>query len=324
MTRSRKAGFTSAVKRRTTTSSSRKLFSATYGRKEKNFVKNIQWFPGHMAKAMRMMEENVKLCDAVIFVLDARCPASSFNAKLLSLTGSKPVLFVLNKSDLADPAKTDMTLTRMKESGRQVVKCTATYSQTMRALKAAMTELVKDKIARLKEKGVKKPLRFMVAGIPNTGKSTVINLLAGERKAQAGDKAGVTRAKQWVKCGEFELLDTPGTMPPACENQMLARRLAYVGGINDDILEMDEIALALLEEMKISYPMSLSERYGIEGNLTALEMLDCVCKKRGLLLRRGEYDYERGERALIDDLRKGKLGKVTFDSEDDLKEVGLI
>ena len=277
-----------------------------------------------MAKAMRMMEENVKLCDAVIFVLDARCPASSFNAKLLTLTGSKPVLYVLNKSDLADPAETDFVLYKLRDAGKQAVKITATYSQNVRSLKAAMTELVKDKIERLKAKGLKKPLRFMVAGIPNTGKSTVINLLAGERKAQAGDKAGVTRAKQWVKCGEFELLDTPGTMPPACENQAHARRLAYVGSINDDILEMDEIALALLEEMKNAYPMSLTERYGIDGDLTPLEMLDCVCKRRGFVLRGGEFDYERGERAAIDDLRKGKLGRVSFDSEEDLREVGLI
>ncbi len=287
-------------------------------------MKVIQWYPGHMAKAMRMMEENVKLCDAVLFVLDARCPAASFNARLLALTGSKPVLYVLNKCDLADSAAVELFARRMKESGRQTVRISATNAQSMRVLKAAMTELLAEKIAHNRERGVKKPLRCMVAGIPNTGKSTVINLLAGERKAQAGDRAGVTRAKQWVKCAGFELLDTPGTMPPACENQRLARRLAYVGSINDDILAVDEIALSLLEEMKERYPMSLMERYEIQGELTAAEMLACVCKKRGLLLRGGDYDFERGERALLDDLRKGKLGRVTFDGEEDLTEAGLI
>ena len=287
-------------------------------------MKTIQWYPGHMAKAMRMMEENVKLCDAVVFVLDARCVAASFNAKLLPLTGGRPVLYALNKSDLADPARTSFLLAKMKESGLRAVSLNAASPSSARPLKAAMNELVGEKIARMREKGIKKPLRFMVAGIPNTGKSTVINLLAGERKAQAGDKAGVTRAKQWVKCGGFELLDTPGTMPPACEDQTLAKRLAYVGSINDDILALDEIALALLEELQKTYPAALAERYSAGEGLTPAEALDCVCKKRGLLLRGGEYDYERGERALLDDLRKGRLGRISFDGEEEVRAAGLI
>ena len=287
-------------------------------------MKVIQWFPGHMAKAVRMMEENVKLCDAVLFVLDARCPAASFNARLLSLTGAKPVLFVLNKAALADARKSDSFIARMRAGGRKVIPLAANLPSSMRTLRPAMEDLVREKAERLKAKGNSKPLRIMVAGIPNTGKSTVINGLSGAKRAITGDKAGVTRGKQWVKCGGFDLLDTPGTMPPSCENQVLARRLAYVGSINDDILEMDEIALALLEEMENAYPMSLKERYGIEPGLTPLEMLESVCKKRGFMLRGGEYDFERGERALIDDLRKGKLGRITFDSEEELKEVGLI
>ena len=273
-----------------------------------------------MAKAMRMMEENLSLSDAVVFVLDARCPAASFNPRLLSLVKGRPVLFLLNKADLAD-ARKDFAA-RIREGGKSAIAMAANSQAGIRPLRAAMTALVAEKLERNRQKGVKKPVRFMIAGIPNTGKSTLINLLAGAKKAQTGDKAGVTRSKQWVKCGDFELLDTPGTMPPACENQMLARRLAFVGSINDDILAIDEIALALLEEMQNAYPMSLVERYGsCEG--TPLELLETVCKKRGFILRGGEYDYERGERAVLDDFRKGKLGRVTLDSLDDLASVGL-
>ncbi len=274
-----------------------------------------------MAKAMRLMEDNLRLCDAVVFVLDARAPASAYNPALERLIGQKPVLFLFNKCDLAD-GRSDELLSLMKENGRKAIKLNAT-AQNVRPLQAAMEDLVKEKAIRLKEKGSNKPIRFLIAGVPNTGKSTVINALSGSKKAQVGDKAGVTRGKQWVKCGPFELMDTPGTMPPALSDQTLARRLAYVGCINDDILEMDEIALCLIEELSEKYPAALRERYGIEGG-TPLEKLERVCKTRGFLQRGGEYDYERGERALIDDFRKGKLGRVCLDSPDDLKNTGLI
>ena len=286
-------------------------------------MKTIQWYPGHMAKAMRMMGENLKLCDAVVFVLDARAPASSYNPKLTQLAAGKPVLYLFNKGDLAD-GKADRLLSLAEKSGKQCLKIAANSPASARALQQAMGALVSEKAARLKEKGSNKPLRFLIAGVPNTGKSTVINLLCGGKKAQVGDKAGVTRAKQWVKCGAFELMDTPGTMPPSCENQVRARRLAYVGSINDDILEMDEIALALLSELAAKYPDSLKERYGIEGEADPLEMLNRVCVRRGFILKGNEYDYERGERALIDDFRKGKLGKICFDEEEDLREAGLL
>ena len=282
-------------------------------------MKTIQWFPGHMAKAMRMMEENLKLCDAVVFVLDARCPAASYNPRLRALAGQKPVLFVLNKSDLADGRRDDAAL--LRTAGRAAIAVSATPA-FVRPLKSAMAEVAAERIARNRAKGIAGRVRFMIAGIPNTGKSTLINLLAGSRKAQVGDKAGVTRAKQWVACGDFDLLDTPGTMPPACERQDLAARLAFVGSLNDEILALDEIALLLLETLQKSYPMSLVLRYGTaEG--TPLELLDAVCKKRGFLTR-GGYDYERGERAVLDDLRRGKLGRISFDSDEDLRAVGLI
>ena len=275
-----------------------------------------------MAKAERMMEENLKLCDAVVFVLDARAPASSFNPRLADMAGAKPVLYLLNKGDLSDGGA-DMAASAMQKAGKAAVRIAATMPSSARALTAAMETLTAEKRARLAEKGVNKPLRVLVAGIPNTGKSTVINLLAGGRKAQVGDKAGVTRAKQWVRCGAFELLDTPGTMPPSLVNQTLARRLAYLGSVNDDILDREEVALALLAELWEKYPAALAERYGIGGG-EPLAMYEQLCRRRGFMLKGNDYDYSRGAIALLDDLRKGRLGRICLDGADDLREVGLI
>lgn len=269
-----------------------------------------------MTKAMRMMEENVAVCDGIIYVLDARCPASSFNPQLKKMFGSKPILYVLNKCDLAD-GRVDAFLNLIKDSGGACVKINAADSRSKRAITEAVNALVEEKRAKNALKGYSKTFRFMVCGVPNTGKSTVINLLAGSARTQTGNKAGVTRGKQWIRLDGFELLDTPGTCPPSFVNQTLAVRLAYVGSLNDDILDMDDIALALLEELHGKYPQCLKERYGIEGDLTPLEMLDKVCARRGFVLRGNDYDYERGEKAVIDDFRKGRLGRITLDSVSD-------
>ena len=270
-----------------------------------------------MTKAMRMMEQHLSLVDGVVFVLDARCPAASFNQKLKKLANNKPVLYVLNKGDLADE-RADFLIKLIKEKGAAAVKINAVNSSSRRDITGAIESLVAEKRARALEKGQTKVFRFMVAGVPNTGKSTLINLLAGSKRAETGDKAGVTRGKQWIRCEGFELLDTPGTMPPAFDNQYLATHLAYVGSVNDDILDMDDIALAILGELARKYPKRLEERYGIDGG-TPLEMLETVCKRRGFVLRGGEYDYERAERAVIDDFRKGKLGRITLDTAEDVK-----
>lgn len=280
-------------------------------------MKTIQWFPGHMTKAMRMMEEHLSLVDGIVFVLDARCPAASFNARLKTMAWQKPVLYVLNKGDLADE-RADVLLKIIRDAGAKAVKINAVNSGSKRDITGAIENLVAEKREKAFEKGYNRIFRFMVAGVPNTGKSTLINLLAGNKRAETGDKAGVTRGKQWIRCDGFELLDTPGTMPPAFENQYLATHLAYVGSVNDDILDMDDIALALLAELAGKYPQRLLERYGVEGG-TPLDMLEAVCVRRGFLLRGGEYDYERAERAVIDDFRKGKLGRITLDTPDDIK-----
>ncbi len=280
-------------------------------------MKTIQWFPGHMTKAMRMMQEHLSLVDGVIFVLDARCPASSFNPKLKKLAAGKPVLFVLNKGDLADE-RADILLKIIRDKGVAAVKINAVNSSSRRDIAGAIAKLVAEKRERALEKGYNRIFRFMVAGVPNTGKSTLINLLAGGARAETGNKAGVTRGKQWVRCDGFERLDTPGTMPPAFENQTLALRLAFVGSVNDDILDLDDIALALLQALAEKYPARLAERYGISGG-EPLDMLEQVCKKRGFMMRGGEFDYERAERAVIDDFRKGKLGRITLDTPDDAR-----
>ena len=259
-------------------------------------MKTIQWFPGHMAKAMRMMEENLSLVDGVIFVLDARCPAASFNPKLKILTGSKPVLYVLNKGDLADGGA-DALLSRMRGSGATALKINSLNAASRRDITGVIEKMIAEKRARALSKGQTGTFRFMVAGVPNTGKSTLINMLAGRRRAETGDKAGVTRGKQWVRVGDFELMDTPGTMPPAFENQRLAARLAFVGSINDDILDLDDIALLLLGELREKYPQKLTERYGISGG-EPTEMLDTICEKRGFKLRGNEPDYDKALAAL--------------------------
>lgn len=276
-------------------------------------MKRIQWFPGHMTKAMRMMESLVPLADGVIYVLDARCPAASFNPELLKLTGNKPVIYMLNKGDLADERADNL----LRLIGGNSVKINAVNSSSRRDITGAIEKSVAEKREKNLAKGYNKIFRFMVVGVPNTGKSTVINLLAGSKRTVTGDKAGVTRGKQWIRLDGFELLDTPGTMPPAFDNQKLALHLAYVGSINDDILDLDDIVLELLGELYEKYPKRLEERYGITGG-TGLEMLDCVCARRGFVLRGGEYDYERAIRAVIDDFRKGRLGRITLDSPEDI------
>jgi ribosome biogenesis GTPase A len=275
-------------------------------------AKTIQWFPGHMTKAMRDMEEKRDLCDGVICVLDARAPIATLNKNLKKVFGSKPVLYLLNKGDLADK-KADGFIKLIEDMGGACVRCNSIDGSSKRVITQQLEKIVKEKKDRAEAKGLSRTFRFMVAGIPNTGKSTVVNLLSGQKRAKTGDKAGVTRDVRWLRCGSFDLLDTPGTMPPSFENQTLARHLAYIGSINDDILDMEDIAYELLGELANLYPAYLTERYGIEDFSDKLNMYETLCKRRGFILRGGEYDYERGAKALIDDFRKGRLGKVCLE-----------
>ena len=280
-------------------------------------MKNIQWFPGHMTRAMRDMEEKRDLCDGIVCVLDARAPIATVNKNFKKIFGEKPVLFVLNKADLADATKTDGFVKLFENKGKYVVKCDSTNPSTKRLILQKLNAITEEKRARAEAKGVNKTFRFMVAGIPNTGKSTLVNLISGQKRAKTGDKAGVTRDVRWIKCGAFDLLDTPGTMPPSFEDQYHARHLAYIGSINDDILDMDDIALELLGELAQIYPEYLTERYGITDYSEKLGMYEALCKRRGFILRGGEFDYERGAKALVDDFRKGRIGKISLEKASD-------
>ena len=295
-------------------------------------AKIIQWFPGHMKKAMRDMEEKRALCDGVICVLDARAPIATYNPKLPEIFKGKPVLYVLNKSDLSD-GKCEKFVSLIEGQGKPCVAISAVNGASRRALEKRLQILTKEKRERAENKGVNRRFRYTVVGIPNTGKSTIVNLLGGAKRAKTGDIAGVTRDVRWIKCADFDLLDTPGTMPPFCETQYLARHLAYIGSLNDDILDIADVSLELLKELKANYPAALYERYGIEcgaaGDASdeeaqtreAVAMLETACKRRGFILRGGEYDYERGARAVIDDFRKGRLGKICLENPLDFSGV---
>ena len=279
-------------------------------------MKTIQWFPGHMTKAMREMEKKRDLCDGVICVLDARAPIATINKNLQKIFGAKPVLYVLNKADLAD-AKVDGFMRLFESKGKYCVKCNSTNVGAKRVLMQKLNEITQEKRERAEAKGLNRTFRFMVAGIPNTGKSTLVNLISGQKRAKTGDKAGVTRDVRWLKCGAFDLLDTPGTMPPSFDDQYHARHLAYIGSINDDILDMDDVALELLGELAEKYPQCLTDRYGITEFDEKLAMYEAVCKRRGFIFRGGEFDYERGAKAIIDDFRKGRTGKICLESAAD-------
>ena len=286
-------------------------------------MKNIQWFPGHMTRAMRDMEKKRELCDGVVCVLDARAPIATVNKNLKKIFGEKPVLYVLNKADMSDANKTDGFLKLLESKGGYCVKCNSTNPSSKRLILQKLNEITQEKRARAEAKGLNRTFRFMVAGIPNTGKSTLVNLISGQKRAKTGDKAGVTRDVRWLRCGAFDLLDTPGTMPPSFDNQYHARHLAYIGSINDDILDMDDVALELLGELAENYPQCLTERYGITEFEEKLAMYEAVCKRRGFIFRGGEYDYERGANAIIDDFRKGRTGKICLENPADYKDFEL-
>lgn len=279
-------------------------------------MQHIQWFPGHMTKAMRMMEENLKLCDGAIYVLDARCPFACINYNLLKIFNNKPVLYLLNKSDLVKGEDIKQIGEWFVKNGKTFLATVGTSQKDGKAIQSAVNELLKEKIERRKEKGIEKPLRFMVCGIPNTGKSTVINTLSGRKTVQTGDKAGVTKGKQWIKLEKIELLDTPGTMPPSFENQVYAHHLAYIGSVNDDILDIESLTLDFIEELSEKIPGLFEEKYGIDTFETPIEIYEAICRKRGYLMRKNEFDYTRCAKAVLDDFRKGKLGKICLERQE--------
>lgn len=273
----------------------------------------LQWFPGHMTKALRMMEQEVKLCDGIVMVLDARAPFACLNKKLDGVFSKKPIIYALNKSDLVLDSDIKSTETAFVKEGKTVVSVVGTSEKTANKLYNAIMLALSDVRKRYEQKGVKKPLRIMVAGIPNTGKSTLINLLCGSKRAKTGDKAGVTKDKQWVRVKDLELLDTPGTTPPSFENQTLAKYLAFIGSINDEIVDFIELSIELITYLQEKYNGVLSQVYKIstDGN-SPYEIFESIAVSRGAIKKGGEVDEERASKIIINDLRKGKLGKIYF------------
>ena len=276
---------------------------------------NIQWYPGHMTKAKRQMQEDLKLIDLIIELVDARVPLSSRNPDIDQLGQNKSRLILLNKADLADERQNEAWKEYFQSKGFYVVKVDSRNGAGMKTIQNVIQEACKEKIERDRRRGIKnRPIRAMVAGIPNVGKSTFINTFAGKACAKTGNKPGVTKGKQWIRLNKnVELLDTPGILWPKFEDQLVGIRLACVGSIKDDILNIEELALWLLEKLKKDYPGFLEKRYGISEEGTPLETLEAIAKARGCLKRGEELDYVKASGLLFDDFRGGKIGRVTLE-----------
>ena len=279
-------------------------------------MKKIQWFPGHMTKALREMEENIKKVDLVIYVLDSRAPRSCLNPKFSEIVGAKPIIFVLNKCDLADGQEVEKWKKELAQPNCEVVSLVSTVNSGVKQVISSMERLLSTKLERNKQKGITMPLRAMVVGVPNCGKSTLINSLCGKYKAKTGDKPSVTKSTQWVKvAGSIELLDTPGTLWPAFDDDRLAHNLAYINAIKAEVLDITSLALDFIEFLLESYPKLFFARYNLNfnANFAPIDYYEAMCRSRGFLLRGGEVDWERGATALFDDFRKGRIGKIMLD-----------
>ena len=276
---------------------------------------NFQWYPGHMTKAKRQMQEDIKLIDLVIELVDARIPLSSRNPDIDELGKNKYRLILMNKADLADKKKTEKWSAYFKEKGFFVVSLDARTKNSMKTITDIVMEACKEKIERDRKRGIKnRPVRAMVVGIPNVGKSTFINSYAGKACAKTGNKPGVTKGKQWIRLNKnVELLDTPGILWPKFEDQMVGLRLALIGSIKDEILNVDELAVELMKYLTVHYPGLLNERYEVEEAQEITDMIYEVAKNRNCMLKGGEPDYSKAAALIIEDFRSGKLGKITLE-----------
>lgn len=277
---------------------------------------HFQWYPGHMTKAKRMMQENMKLIDLVIELVDARVPVSSRNPDLDELGKNKARLILLNKSDLAEDRMNDMWAAYFKEKGYSVVKLNAKKGGGIKSIQGVIQEACKEKIERDRKRGIlNRPVRAMVVGIPNVGKSTFINALAGKACAKTGNKPGVTKGKQWIRLNKnVELLDTPGILWPKFEDQTVGLRLAWIGSIKDEILNTEELAAELTGFLVKSYPGVLNEKYEIEESADGFANLRGIAESRHCLVKGNELDTEKAAKLLLDDFRNGRLGRITLET----------
>ena len=283
---------------------------------------NYQWYPGHMTKAKRMMQENIGLIDLVIELVDARIPLSSRNPDIDELGKNKSRLILLNKSDLADTGANRIWMDYFKEKGFHVLEINAKSGQGLKAIQGTVKEACKEKIERDRKRGIKnRPVRAIVVGIPNVGKSTFINSFAGKACTKTGNKPGVTKGKQWIRMNrELELLDTPGILWPKFESEEVGRNLALIGSMNDEILEMTELAANLITFLLKYYREQLAERYRIDDlddMTTPLSVLTHICEERKCYRKGQEADYEKASSILMEDFRSGRIGRITLELPQD-------
>ena len=276
----------------------------------------IHWFPGHMTKAIRMMEKEMALVDSVIYVLDARAPLSCINVAFDSVIGAKPRLYVINKADLVPQATVMAWVKYFNSRGMTCIYTNSISKSDAPQIVKKLIEINGEKINKYRDRGIAKTIRAMVIGIPNCGKSTLINSLLKEKKVVTGNKPGVTRGKQWVAIDRYiELLDSPGVLYPDFKDQQKAIRLAMIGSIKDDIVDAAELALEVIDFFSKNYPEALKSRYSLQEIFEdKLVVMEAIAKKRGFVVRGGDYDYDRTATAIIQDFRKGYLGKIPLEN----------
>ena len=283
---------------------------------------NINWFPGHMAKAKRFIRENIRLVDAIAEVTDARIPFGSRNPDILEIIGNKPYIVVLNKGDLADINCTKAWVDFYKRKNIISVMMDCSSGKGIDFFKKSIKRVMEEKLSKWASKGmVGKTVKVMITGTPNTGKSSLINRLSGKNKVKAENRPGVTKGSQWISIDKnIELLDTPGILPPKINSEISQKNLAAVGSIKDDIIDVENIALYLLDFLYKNYPGNVKERYKIDlsefQNISSLEIMKMISIKRGFLLHGGEMDLERTSRVILSEFRQGKLGKITLEKPD--------
>lgn len=278
---------------------------------------NVQWFPGHMAKTRRLIKESLNLVDGVVEILDARVPYSSQNPELDGIIKNKPRIILLNKCDVANPTATSMWIKFFESKGAYAIPVDCKTGKGLNNFDEVVKKALERVIAKNEEKGMTgKPLRLMVVGIPNTGKSSFINRMGKNAKAKVADKAGVTRQNQWFIVGNgIELLDTPGVLWPKFDDPEVGDKLAFIGSVKDEVTDKETIACRLLESLAKTNPSAIEERYKISGveGLQGWEILEMIGKKRGFLIKGGEIDYERAAVIVADEFRGGKLGRITLE-----------
>ena len=279
---------------------------------------NVQWYPGHMTKAKRQMQEDLKLIDLIIELVDARVPLSSRNPDIDQLGQNKSRLILLNKADLADERQNEAWKEYFQSKGFHVVKVDSRNGAGMKTIQNVIQEACKEKIERDRRRGIKnRPIRAMVAGIPNVGKSTFINTFAGKACAKTGNRPGVTKGKQWIKINKnVELLDTPGILWPKFEDQAVGLRLALIGSIKEEILNTTEMAMEFIGFLKKSYPGVLVERYSVDESKENLEILEEIARIRGCLMKGNQTDIDKAGRLLLEDFRSLRLGKLSLEVPD--------